>query len=165
MKDPQKEHEERYKEASEVIRASLTQGETQRMAYTRAGIAETTYYRWKQEKPEFVAMIKQAEADFRSTQVGKLTQSLYKRATGYEATDIRTEFGVGANGQPVIIKQVKTQKQIPPDTGALIFTLCNLDPTNWQNKARTELLNDETFTGFRVEVINSDPQKSKEKED
>ena len=147
--------EQRYWKACEVIRASLTRGETYTMAYTRAGIGETTFYRWRDEREEFRQMLREAEENYISEKVNTLQQSLYKRATGYEYTEVRTEYGMDDDGQPIILRQVKTDRQTAPDTGALVFALCNLAPEKWQNKQRTELTTDDTQSGIRVEVVTA----------
>lgn len=137
-----------YKEACEIIRASLTAGETQTTAYTRAGLAETTYFRWKQEKPDFAALIKDAERTHRESKVYEAKVALHRAACGFETTEVRTEYGVGANGQPIIIRQVKTTKFIPPNVQACKEELHNFAPSEFGNTAV-----DDTVTGIRVEVV------------
>ena len=137
-----------YKEACEIIRASLTAGETQTTAYTRAGLAETTYFRWKQEKPDFAALIKDAEKTHRESKVYEAKVALHRAACGYETTEVRTEYGVGANGQPIIIRQIKTTKFIPPNVQACKEELHNFAPGEFGNTAV-----DDTVTGIRVEVV------------
>lgn len=154
-----------YKKICDSIRASITDGESVAYAYTLAGISETTYHRWRNERPDFAKLIEQAREDHRLMKANELRRSLYKRATGYETTETRTEYGVGANGSPIITKQVKTTKQVPPDTGALIFSLTNLAPEEWQNSQRTDLTADDSLTGIRVEVVSKETnQQSKEQE-
>lgn len=152
-----------YKKICESIRASITDGESVAYAYTLAGISETTYHRWRNERPDFGKLIEKAREDHRLMMASQLRKSLYKRATGFEAPDIRTEYGVGVNGQPIITKQVKTMKTVPPDTAALIFALTNLAPEEWQNTQRTNIATDDSLTGIRVEVVSRETtQQDKE---
>ena len=148
-----------YKKICESIRASITDGESVAYAYTLAGISETTYHRWRNERPDFAKLIEQAKEDFRLHKASLLVRSLIKRATGFEAPDIRTEYGVGVNGQPIITKQIKTMKTVPPDTAALIFALTNLAPEEWQNTQRTNIATDDSLTGIRVEGVSKETNK------
>lgn len=145
-----------YKEACETIRASLTQGETQTMAMTRAGVSETAFYKWKQTKPDFAKLIKDAKEAYRISRVYDATTALHKVACGFETTEIRTEYGVGANGQPIITKQVKTIKLIPPNVQALKEVLHNLAPEEWGNTPV-----DDSFAGVRVEVVTQSQKEEK----
>ena len=154
-----------YKKICESIRASITDGESVAYAYTLAGISETTYHRWRNERPDFARLIEKAREDHRLMMASQLRKSLYKRATGFEAPDVRTEYGVGANGQPIITRQIKTTKTVPPDTAALIFALTNLAPEEWQNTQRTNIATDDSLTGIRVEVVSKETtQQDKEQE-
>jgi hypothetical protein len=44
-------------------------------------------------------------------------------------------------------ERIVTKKYIPPDTAAIIFTLCNLDPEHWKNRQNTDF----TTQGEKVE--------------
>lgn len=151
-----------YKKICEVMRASITDGDSVAYAYTLAGISKATHNRWRKERPDYIEMIDQAKEDFRLHKASLLVRSLIKRATGFEAPDVRTEYGVGANGQPIITKQIKTMKTVPPDTAALIFALTNLAPEEWQNTQRTNIATDDSLTGIRVEVVSKEQNSTNE---
>lgn len=147
------------KEIIEVIRASITAGETYTQAIKRAGIAQSVFYDWKAKYPEFAEMIKEAEETHRLSKQSETEVSVHKAACGYEFTEVRTEYGVGANGQPIITKQVKTTKHYPPNVQAAKMELLNLAPEKWGNSPM-----DDNFAGVRVEVVTTPLEQSKEQE-
>lgn len=147
------------KEIIEIIRASITAGETYKQAYTRAGITESTFYEWRDKHPEFAEMIKEAEETHRLSKQSETEVSVHKAACGYEFTEVRTEYGVGANGQPIITKQVKTTKHYPPNVQAAKMELLNLAPDKWGNSPM-----DDNFAGVRVEVVMAPTAQNKEQE-
>lgn len=147
------------KEIIEIIRASITAGESYKQAYTRAGITESTFYEWKDKRPEFAEMIREAEETHRLSKQSEVEVSVHKAACGYEFTEVRTEYGVGANGQPIITKQVKTTKHYPPNVQAAKMELLNLAPEKWGNSPM-----DDNFAGVRVEVVTAPQEQSKEQD-
>lgn len=92
------------------------------------GVNESTINRWKQKYPEFCKSIKSGKviAD------AQVTESLFKRATGIEVTEVE----VRDDGK----KKVKrvTKRPIPPDTTAQIFWLKNRQPELWRDKPTVE---------------------------
>lgn len=116
----------------------LREGDSQKLAAQKAGIAEDTFYEWMNTKTEFSERVKRAKEEFRATIVGKLEASLWKRATGYEVTETEIEYVSGKDGEPRIKGQKTKKKHIIPDTGALIFALSNLAPEKWVNKQRVD---------------------------
>lgn len=138
------------KEIIEIIRASITAGETYTQAIKRAGIAQSVFYDWKAKYPEFAEMIKEAEETHRLSKQSETEVSVHKAACGYEFTEVRTEYGVGVNGQQIITKQVKTTKHFPPNVQAAKMELLNLAPEKWGNSPM-----DDNFAGVRVEVVTA----------
>lgn len=92
------------------------------------GVNESTINRWKQKYPEFCKSIKNGKviAD------AQVSESLFKRATGIEVTEVE----VRDDGK----KKVKrvTKKHIPPDPTAQIFWLKNRQPELWRDKPTVE---------------------------
>lgn len=92
------------------------------------GVNESTINRWKDKYPEFCKSIKSGKviAD------AQVTESLFKRATGIEVTEVE----VRDDGK----KKVKrvTKRPIPPDTTAQIFWLKNRQPELWRDKPTVE---------------------------
>lgn len=127
------------KETINIICTYIREGDSQKVAAAKAGVSETQFYKWKQERAEFAESIKTAKDEFLSTIVGKLETSLYKRAMGFEVTETETERTSDSDGNPRIKKQVVKKKYVAPDTAALIFALSNLCPERWVNRQRTEV--------------------------
>lgn len=108
-------------------------------------IAPSTYYEWINKYTEFSDAIKKAEAARMEFFVAEAKKSLIKKVQGYTVQEKQvTTIGSGkydVNGHeiPKIKEQKVIDKHFQPDTGAIIFTLCNGDPDNWKNHQRTEL--------------------------
>ena len=97
-----------------------------------------------------------ARKEFRETIVQTLEQSLWKRASGYEVEEVKNEYRTLKDGGKVLVKSSKTTKHFPPDTGALIFALTNLDPENWKNRQDNRLSVDEDISGFKISVVHKE---------
>lgn len=133
-------------------------GEFVKKACEIAGIGESTFYRWMQENEEFRERIKTAKKDGELLRIEKLEASIYKRATGYDARDRRSELMPNPNGgNPIITRQTLIEKHIPADVGAAIFLLTNLSPEKWKNKLNTEH-SGEVGTGLKL-VIEGNEDK------
>lgn len=104
-------------------------GATDREMAEFFGVAESTFYLWKNTHPDFSEALKvgKAPADAR------VEQSLYRRATGYsyDATKI-----FQYEGQPVTVPYVE---HVPPDVTACIFWLKNRVPDEWRDKQEVEV--------------------------
>ncbi len=96
-----------------------------------------TIHRWKKDE-QFVSHLKKGKlvADI------KVMDSFYKRALGFEYTEVKKE-GTDAGTVEMISKVTKTTKYFPPDTGACIFWLKNR--LGWVDK--------QEFTGYDDVVI------------
>lgn len=105
-----------------------------------AEIDRSTYYEWIKNDAEFAASVEQAKEEFRAEMTAEAKKSLRRLICGYmaeETTTITVPSGThDENGKPIpAIKEMKTvKKPIPPNTGAVIFTLTNVDPDNWKNR-------------------------------
>lgn len=127
------------KEIVERICNNIRDGDTQKDAAAREGVAESTLYDWLANKVEFMEAVKKAKEDFQKTIVGKLEKSLYKKALGYSETETEEEYYFTKDGARITTKGKKKTKHIQPDTGALIFALTNLAPDKWKNKQKQEI--------------------------
>ena len=87
-------------------------------------VCEKTINNWKKDYPGFLQSIKKGKviADI------KVSESLFKRATGYQHRE-----DVFFSYKGLIISQ-KTTKHYAPDTTAMIFWLKNRNPSNWKDK-------------------------------
>ena len=126
------------KQIIDTICSFIRNGDSQKMACKKAGIAESTLYEWLKKKKELPEAIKKAKDEFHDTILGKLETSLWKRAMGYEVTETETEYVKDADGHLKVKSQKKKIKHIQPDTGALIFALTNVAPDKWVNRQKVE---------------------------
>lgn len=85
------------------------------------GCGRTTFYRAKQNDPEFQKAYEEAD----NMQVEAVERSLYQRSMG----SILPEDKVTATGEIV-----RVLKHYPPDTAAAIFYLKNKRPEQWTDK-------------------------------
>ena len=115
-------------EYAEQARKLCLLGFTDKQLAVFFGVNESTINRWKQKYPEFCKSIKSGKviAD------AQVSESLFKRATGIEVTEVE----VRDDGK----KKVKrvTKKHIPPDPTAQIFWLKNRQPELWRDKPTVE---------------------------
>lgn len=91
-------------------------------------VEESTINNWKNQYPMFLESLKKgkeiADAD--------VTDSLYKRATGYDAPDVDIKMFEGQIIQTPLIKHY------PPDPTAMIFWLKNRQPKKWRDKQEVD---------------------------
>ena len=115
-------------EYAEQARKLCLLGFTDKQLAVFFGVNESTINRWKDKYPEFCTSIKSGKviAD------AQVSESLFKRATGIEVTEVE----VRDDGK----KKVKrvTKKHIPPDPTAQIFWLKNRQPELWRDKPIVE---------------------------
>lgn len=86
------------------------------------GVARSTFYKWRNEHPEFSDALKvgKSPADER------VEMSLYKKAVGYTQENVKIfQF----QGQEVIVPYTEV---VAPDTTAAIFWLKNRRPEQWR---------------------------------
>lgn len=105
------------------------------------GIDKGTYYQWM-KKATFSTAIKKANETFRQTSVEEIKNALIQKALGYKTSKSKlTEKGVSVDGKMTTKEAVRITEDVtyPPDTGAAIFVLTNLDPDNWKNRKFEEL--------------------------
>lgn len=108
------------KEKNQVIRMKEI-GMTDAQIIHALGCGRSTFYRAKQEDPEFQKAYEEAD----NMQVEAVERSLYQRSMG----SIVPEDKVTAVGDIV-----RVLKHYPPDTAAAIFYLKNKRPEEWTDK-------------------------------
>lgn len=121
------------KETVAKICAALREGDPIILACKKAGISDDTYDRWRKKKAEFAVAIKAAKDDFQANILKDLEATLWKRAKGYVVEDEDTELIDGK----IRLQKIK-KKNVPPDTGALIFALTNVAPDKWVNRQKID---------------------------
>lgn len=117
------------------------------------GIAERTWGNWK-NNAEFAEAIKKAKEDFASNLEKDIVLSLARSAKGYSYVRKKTEYRRGADGEPKVSKQTSEEINMPPNIGAAIFLLTNLNGDRWKNKQSNE--NDTKITGFEQLMMELD---------
>ena len=127
----------------QVYRLSLL-GLTDKEMAVFFGVSDTCFDNWKLKYPEFMGSIKNGKENAD----GKVTESLYKRALGYSHPEDKV---FNNNGEALI---VPTIKHYPPDTGAIIFWLCNRTHGKWKNQKYDNGNGDADTNGTMQELLN-----------
>lgn len=100
------------------------------------GIAESTLNLYKEKHPEFKEFLQRAKlrADF------QMTDSLFKRGTGYDFTEEFIEYIPASDGSNTKIKVVKKyKKHQPADTMANMYWHNNRQPNKWRHKSKDNI--------------------------
>lgn len=145
-KEPKKrltKYDTHIKPRIEEIRALMRAGGTEEEAAALAGVASSTFRKYKNEYPEFRKVLIDSEKPANE----KVERSLYDRCMGGEhpvrkAVKMRTV--TYKDGKRVKeeerIQMVTETVYVSADVRAMIFWLTNRDPERWQNKVDTALL-------------------------
>lgn len=129
------------------------------------GINRTTYYDWLEQDKRFAEDVKAAKQEFLDSILVDAKVSLRKLVQGYtaeETTIVTIPSGrVDINGNPIPqIKEQKTiKKPIPPNTGAVIFALTNLESESWKNRQSFEGKMETKVDGLSVKDLPDDVLK------
>ena len=146
----------KFNDVKDDIISYIREGDSNILACKKVSISKETFYTWINDKPDFSDSLKKARKEFRETIVQTLEQSLWKRAAGYEIEESKNEYRTLKDGSKVLVKSSKITKHFPPDTGALIFALTNLDPENWKNRQDNRLSVDDGISGFKISVVHKE---------
>lgn len=146
----------KFNDVKDDIISYIREGDSNILACKKVGISKSTFYEWLESYPDFSDSLKKARKEFRETIVQTLEQSLWKRAAGYEIEESKNEYRTLKDGSKVLVKSSKITKHFPPDTGALIFALTNLDPENWKNKQDNRLSVDDGISEFKISVVHKE---------
>ena len=146
----------KFNDVKDDIISCIREGDSNILACKKVGISKSTFYEWLESYPDFSDSLKKARKEFRETIVQTLEQSLWKRAAGYEIEESKNEYRTLKDGSKVLVKSSKITKRFPPDTGALIFALTNLDPENWKNRQDNRLSVDDGISGFKISVVHKE---------
>lgn len=122
-------------EVEKNIFRDIEMGMTIRDACMLNGVGERYLYDRMDWHPELnIRMRLDAALEKRDAQRTKnVEDSLYKRATGYSVEEVKTEIMPDSQGNPKMIKQLRTKKEFAPDTVAAIFYLTNKAGEKWKN--------------------------------
>lgn len=132
----------------------------------KVGIDESTYYDWKNKKPEFSEALKEAEAKRLEAFADMARSGLAKLLDTHEYEEVTTEYENDKSGNPVIKSQKRSRKKIMPNPTAVIFTLTNRDAANWKNRqnieAKGDINHNISFGDFLMNVATVDEEEEKE---
>jgi hypothetical protein len=109
------------------------------------GISKETYYQWIENKLDFADAIKKAKGEYDEFIAAEAKKSLLKRIQGYTVQEKKVvmveskDKDESGKFKPKIKEQTIIDKHYQPDTAAIIFTLTNKVPEEYQNKYNAEL--------------------------
>jgi hypothetical protein len=116
-----------------LVSAWARDGLTMLQIAENIGIAESTFYEWRERFPEFRECLRKSRelADI------LVENALFKRAVGYSYTEKETVTDAKGVRTKVI------EKQMAPDVGAQAFWLKNRRPAIWKER-RAEIMADDS---------------------
>lgn len=129
-------------ECIEIITKAIKEGCTDKEAYTAAGISKATFYTALNDNLNFANALKNAREE-RTKQRLKTIQDaaesgLIVLLRGCEYDETTTETKRDTNGQEYTQTKV-VHKKVLPNATAVLFALCNRDPSRWQNRVTGEI--------------------------
>lgn len=146
--------------AAEAARLCLL-GATDAELAEHFGVAESTFYKWKTEFPEFSEAIKRAKTPADA----EVAAALFERATGAEwieqqaikVKEVKYEGGKRVS-EIERVEVVDVTRRAPPDTTSMIFWLKNRRKIEWRDKVETEIRADLKVNGIEVQFVGPDPK-------
>ena len=109
----------------EQMKLLIADGYTDKRLSKFFKMTEPTFNSYKKIYPKFFKSLKKSKEQADK----KVVQSLFKRATGFEYTEVHTEF----NSAGIMKNKTTIVKQVVPDTTACIFWLKNRQPGEWRD--------------------------------
>jgi transposase-like protein len=106
------------------------QGKTNEEIAESLGISTPTLWVWAKKYPEFLSALKEGKDQADKGAI----KTLYQRAMGWKITEKKVIQNPDGSKRMEI-----TEKEIPPDTTALIFWLKNRRPQEWRDKHEQEI--------------------------
>lgn len=138
-------------------------GVTQKALCEKFGIDENTIHDWLMNQ-DFSDSIKRANSVFRAARVDRCVDNLQRRADGYADTKVVSKGKKDGDTFIATSSEVVTVN-IPPDVGANIFILTNIDPEHWKNPMKIEAKADITSRGqpLNLSVVDKEAKDTAEK--
>lgn len=126
----------------------------------KMGITIQTLRRWKRKYPEIAEAISESreELDYR------IENALVKRALGYTVTEVKTIISPPNKNGVSKIKVEKTEKEIPPDTTAIMAWLNNRKPDQWKRNRDNVYQTKDEDSKITVNIIRHGKDDDKEDE-
>lgn len=150
------------------IRFWCREGLTEEEICKKLKVAVSTFAEYKKQYPELPEALKEGKepAD------NRVVDGLFRRATGYEYIETRVErermpvmdkeTGEITGYEMVVVKDVTTTKQLPPDTIAGIYWTKNRMPENWKDRQEHGITADLTIVVKKppgLEILQTDDQE------
>lgn len=125
-------------------------------------INDRTYRRWLTERDEFRKAIERGRQIFKANLVQQLHETLAEAAKGGEHEEVTTEYRPNPkdDDKPMVVKMTKKKTFVPPNVGAAIFLLTNLDPVHYQNKQKNDItISSHEEDGMTLDEINKEIER------
>lgn len=123
-------------------------------------ISKQTYYNWC-KKLTFLTAIKKAHQHWRHKAPLEIYNKLLHKARGYDRQLTKTKTYYSVKLGETITETITETHHYPPDTGAAIFLLTNLDPENFKNR-NTQETNLKIKEGSKIVVEDASDAKKLE---
>ena len=117
---------------------------------SKMGITVQTLRKWKKKYPEIAEAINETKEvlDY------KIENALVKKALGYTTTDVRTLISPPDKDGNRKIRVEKIEREIPPDTTAIMAWLNNRKPDQWKRNRDNILQTKDEDKNITVNIIN-----------
>lgn len=153
----------KFVEANGLRTKDMGLGVTQKALARHFGIDEDTLGYWLKESA-FSDSIKRANQIFLAGRVNRCLDNLQRRADGYSDTKVVSKGHTEGNEFIAKSSEVVTVN-VPPDVGANIFILTNIDPEHWRNPLKIDAKADLTTGGqpLNISVVDNETKEMAEK--
>lgn len=124
------------------VRGWAMQGSTDEDIYTMLGISHDTFYKWKNEKPEFAEAVKKGKY----ISNGELLNSAFTQSIGFrykEQVAIKVKAYEKIDGKPMPVEKVEVvevERFAPPNPTMNIFMLKNRLPDQYKDKREQKVI-------------------------
>ena len=85
-------------------------------------------------------------------------QAYLRRITGYDVTEVKSEYKVNEAGELELLKKTESVKHVPGDPRAAEFWLTNRQPKRWQK--RPEAMDGESEERGVIEIARVEEEKA-----
>jgi len=129
-------------EVINIITEAIKAGATDKEAYNAGGISKATFYAALSDNLDFSNTIKNAREERTKIRLKAIQDAaesgLIVLLRGCEYDETTTETKRDTNGQEYTQTKV-VHKKVLPNVTAVLFALCNRDPSRWQNRVTGEI--------------------------
>lgn len=126
----------------------------------KMGITIQTLKAWRDRYPE----IEEAISESREELDYKIENALIKRALGYTTTDVKTIISPPDKDGNRKIRVEKTEKEIPPDTVAIMAWLNNRKPDQWKRNRDNVYQANDNDSKITVNIIRHSKDKDEDED-